>query len=209
MDIKQIRQMITSAFSHENNTGFAANAVRNFAQLMGRRVSDADVQGTVDFIKEYIQHVPALLEEVEKAARKAGIRNQVLPILQAAEQYFLQPLDAIPDNLGLLGLMDDAYLAHCLFQSVSDRHRQNTGQALLGTDMTAANRVIRVLIGEPIATTLDMSVMSVLQGPTIQQAIQQLMNFAAQSPINVPDPIYGNASIDDIVKVRLGAIGIF
>jgi uncharacterized membrane protein YkvA (DUF1232 family) len=149
------------------------------------------------------------MEEFEKAAREAGIRNEVLPILQAAEQYFLQPLDAIPDNMGLIGLMDDAYLAHCLFQSVSDQHQQDTGQALLGADMTAANRVIRVLIGEPLATALDVSVTSVLQGPTLQQSVQQLMSFAARAPINVPDPIYGNASIDDIVKVRLGAMGIF
>lgn len=49
----------------------------------------------------------------------------------------------------------------------------------------------------------------VLQGPTLQQSIQELMSFAARPPINVPDPIYGNASIDDIAKVRLGAMGIF
>jgi uncharacterized membrane protein YkvA (DUF1232 family) len=208
MNLKMIRGMISQAKNHENQTRTLANCVIAYANMMGHNLSTQQVNNTVSFIREYIEHVPVLLEEVELAAKKAGVMNQIRPILQAAEGYFLQPFDLIPDSLGLIGLMDDAYLVHTLMQSLSDHYKQKTGVPLLATDLTQANLLIRVLLGEPTASTLDFSVMNLIQGPNLQSVIQQLISLAGSAPMNVPDPMWGNASIDEIVDARLGALGV-
>ena len=88
--------------------------------------------------------LPAFLEEAENISEKAGIFNEVKTIFEMTEDYFIQPIDLIPDYFGLLGLMGDAYLAHPLIQSISDHYRDNTGDPLLLTDMTRANQLIRM-----------------------------------------------------------------
>jgi hypothetical protein len=76
--------------------------------------------------------------------------------------YFVTPDDIIPDELGLLGLIDDAYLTHCLIQSVSDQYQAQTGFVLMPSDMTKASQIIRSLIGEPQASLLVSSM--IVQG---------------------------------------------
>ena len=204
MRTKHIRKIISEALSYEKQTGNLATAVMQASP----HLDDRERNEIVKFVKEYIQHVPAFLEEAENISKKAGIFNEVKAIFEMTEDYFIQPIDLIPDYLGLLGLMDDAYLAHQLIQSISDRYRDNTGEPLLLTDMTRANQLIRMLIGEPMATNLDGMVMTVMGDSSILNSLQLIINFGMQSPITWNDPMWGNATIDEIVDARLGAMGV-
>ena len=209
MQTQTIRRMITDAVNHEASTGTLSGLVTQFAQAKGLQPSAADIVGVVKLIQEYVEHAPAFLEAAATAAEQAGITGQVMPLLEVAEQYFLSPLDIIPDHMGLAGLMDDAYLVHMLIQGISQQYQQQTGNPLLEIDTTAANAAIRVLIGEPHASALDAAIGSTLGMPNIQAAIQQLTaNFGPTLDLAGGDPIWGNASIDEIVDARLGAMGV-
>ena len=210
METDAIDRQIRQAVEHEKRTGTLLNLLRQYAQSHGARPSAADLAGTVTFVGEYVKHALAILQELEAAAQRAGASQEIAPLVSAAEQYFLAPVDLIPDQLGLVGLIDDAYLAHSLVQAASDQHRQRTGVALLPTpmDLTAANQVIRSLIGEPIASQLDAAVAGAVVMPAFQQALAQFPVMGSPLPM-VRDPIWGDMSINDRTNHMMGMLGIF
>ena len=200
MRTKQILKIISEANTHEEETSTLATAVMQASPHM----DDLERNEIVNFVKEYIQHVPAFLEEAEDISKKAGIFNEVEIIFETCEDYFIQPDDLIPDHLGLIGLTDDAYLAHQLIQSISDGYRENTGEPLLLIDMTRANQLIRMLIGEPIATTLDEIIITVMVDTYILNSLQLLIDYGMKSPIKWNDPVWeDDATIDEIVDEHL------
>ncbi len=209
MQTQQIRNQIASAISHEQKTGTLASLLRQLAQQRGVQPASSDIHNAVAFIGQYIEHAPALLEALHEAAQKEGVGASVSQILSTAEQYFLTPVDFIPDHLGLVGLMDDAYLAHMLVQRVSEQHQRDTGAPLLALpmDLAQVNLFIRGLIGEPMATQLDGAVQVTLSMPAIQQAMARLNSFS--SPFTMGrDPVWGSASMDEVVTARLGSMGV-
>jgi uncharacterized membrane protein YkvA (DUF1232 family) len=209
MNTKAIRRKIEEAIAHEKDTETLAGILHNHALFNGRHVKIEEIKGAVDCICGYVEHAALLLEQLEAASESKEVSITLKPILVAAEQYFLAPADIIPDHLGLVGLMDDAFLVHKLVQSILDRHQQETGTPLLPLNpgMSKVNQQIRMCIGEPMASQLDMIVQATLGMPTFQQVLDQLRRFNGSLPLGA-DPMWGNAGIDEIVNARLGAIGI-
>jgi uncharacterized membrane protein YkvA (DUF1232 family) len=212
MQTDKIRGIIKEANVIETNTGNLATAIKQFAAMRGVQLAANQIQETVQFVRKYVEHVPALLEQISAAARAKGVYEQVNPILKVAEDYFIAPLDVIPDYYGLLGLVDDAYLAHSLMQSVSDSYQQKSNCPLLPADMKAANLFVRNLIGEPHASMLDAAVANALGSGSLLQQVQQILGAAAGGGYfnmgGQPDPVWGNASVEEIANVRLGAMGV-
>jgi len=205
MQTQMIRKKIAGAVADENRTGRTAGLLREFSTARGLRPTKANIKDGVAFIREYIEHVPVLIEGTMAAAQRAGMVNTVAPVLQIAEQYFFDPHDVIPDHLGLVGLMDDAYFTISLLQAISDTCQQRTGRPLFSIDLKPASSIIRGLIGEPHASQLDMGVQAVFQIQALQQGLGPLMNYGATLPVQ--DPIWGGATMDEIVNARLGAMG--
>lgn len=208
MQTHRIRGMIKEAVASEKYSNNLTKALQAFAVSRGIQPSPQEITNTCKFIQEYIEHAPAMLDEIYSAARQTGIIDQIKSILEAAEGYFLAPIDVIPDHLGLVGLMDDAYLTHCLIQALSNSYQDESGNSLLPLNMTQANLFIRNLIGEPHASILDAGVANVLNGATIQQSLQTLLSSGSGFNMAGPDPTWGYASLDEIVNTRLGALGV-
>ncbi len=208
MQTQIIRKMIKEATTTEKNTRNLADALSGFARMRGIQLSPQHVNEGVEFIRQYIEHVPILLDQINSAAKKTGISNQITPILEAAEQYFLNPLDIIPDHLGLLGLVDDAYLTQSLIQALSDKYRAQTGGTLLPVELTTVNQFIRSLIGEPQASMLDAAVQGALGGSVIEHSLKALLGAVDTFDMAGPDPIWGNATPEEIANVQLGAWGV-
>ncbi|MBI4499939.1 MAG: hypothetical protein HY700_02140 [Gemmatimonadetes bacterium] len=83
------------------------------------------------------------------------------------------------------------------------------GRPLISLDLSQANAIARHLIGEPFAAQLDMIVGQIMGGPIVHAVFDALYRIGASMPtFNTPDPIWGNASVDEIVNARLGAMGI-
>jgi uncharacterized membrane protein YkvA (DUF1232 family) len=209
MQTEQIRRLINEGKQIERQQGLLRQGVIGLASLNGTSLTEQQVQDAIALITEYIEHAPALIDLIEQSAATAGQSNVVQPVIAAAEDYFLSPHDLIPDHLGLLGLVDDAYLTHSLIQAMADKHESQTGKRLFPVDMHEMNAFFRNLVGEPCATMLDNHVSTTLNGPNIDQNLQQFLG--AMSQLNLaagPDPIWGNASASEIADVRLGAMGV-
>lgn len=198
MQTEAIREVIAKAIAHEELTGSTARLLSEVAKAQGVEPTAEEVASTLAFIKEYIEHVPDLLEACDAAAAATGISDYVTPILKAAEQYFITPLDVIFDHLGLIGLTDDAYFAQRLLQVVSDTYRRWTGSPLLPMDLTAANKLIRALIGEPQASQLDQAVAETLKHGSLQRAFQGMKGLSITLPL--ADPPWEDANIDRMLK---------
>ncbi|OGF58673.1 MAG: hypothetical protein A2Y62_03985 [Candidatus Fischerbacteria bacterium RBG_13_37_8] len=97
-------------------------ALDDFTAMRGIRLTEKQMKEAIQFIREYIEHAPSLLDYISKAAYQTGIYEQISYVLDAAEQYFLEPHDLIPDHLGLLGLLAE----------VSYFVRKNQGEMRLG-----------------------------------------------------------------------------
>jgi uncharacterized membrane protein YkvA (DUF1232 family) len=208
MQTKKIRKRIKEAVVIEKKTGNLTDAIYGLAVLRGVQLSSKDLDEVHKFVQEYIEHAPAIMDQIASEAKRTGIFDEVFPILEAAEQYFFTPMDIIPDNLGLLGLVEDAYLTHSLIQAWSNSHYQQTGKPLIPMDLTLANQIIHGMIGEPQASILDVAVETLVNGPNNQQSFNFFQSLGHKFNITGPDPIWGNATMDEIVNARLGAMGV-
>ena len=210
MQTQQIRALIEDAKLVEQRTGILRQAIVKLARLNGLQVTEPDVQNSIAFITEYIEHAPALMELIEEAAANDGNQRDVQPILDATEDYFLDPEDIIPDHLGLVGLMDDAYMTHSLMQAISDRYKAQSDKTLLPLEAHEVNAFVRRLIGEPFVSILDDHVRATLAGPTLQQNIDRLLMALGRLNLSAgPDPIWGNARAAEIGGARLGVMSVF
>lgn len=210
MQTEQIRALIEEGKSVERQTGMLRQAVINLANVNGRSITELEVQKVIDFVSEYIEHAPALMNLIEESAANSGAQHHVQPILDATENYFLAPDDTIPDRLGLVGLLDDAYLTHSLMQAISERYKSQSGKSLLPLETHKDNAFVRRLIGEPFVGILDDHVSATLGDPSTQQNITQMLTTLGRLELSLgPDPIWGNAQASGIADARLGAMGIF
>ena len=99
--------------------------------------------------------MPDFLQSLKDSAQKAGIESHVFPFLKVAEEYFISPPSLPNEHIGVMALMDEAYLAHRLFEEVNDRYISKVGLPLIPWDMTLANVVAHQLVGEDLANQLD------------------------------------------------------
>lgn len=204
MRTKEIQKMIDNAFKHEDETGFFAKYIREAGKL-----SEEQAQAIVDAVRTYIKLVPHFLEQGSAAARGAGIQNEMEQVLAELETYWFKEDDVIPDRFGLGGILDDAYASLVLLQGMSDYVKKTGGRSFLERDLTDVNQGIRKVLGLEAASQLEQMV-----GVTIGRAMlgRILTQVAGARPFSFgvgPDPMWGNASIDEIVSTRLGAMGVF
>lgn len=209
MQFDRIRVLIEEGRAIERQTGLLRRAVINLARVNGRSVTELQVQKVINFVGEYIEHAPALMKLIEEAAANSDARQYVQPILDITENYFLSADDTIPDRLGLVGLLDDAYLTHSLMQAVSDRYKSQSGRSLLPLDPHEDNAFVRRLIGEPFVGILDDYVMATLGSASIQQNMRQTLEALGQLNLSSgPDPIWGNVRASERTDARLWTLGI-
>ena len=210
MDLNMIRKKIAKAMKHENKNNTVANAIIALAAQNGRQLTQPQVNEVLTFIKEYVEHVPHFLSEGRKKAKEHNV-YEMESVLSSASWYWALENDVIPDRMGLLGIMDDAYCSLCMLQGLSDRSLQQKGVALLPIDLKSANQGMRYLIGEPAASQLDMIVAEKLGASNLMNAINAIAASAMTAgPMfsSGPDPMWGNATMDEIVNARLGAMGV-
>lgn len=209
MQFDRIRALIEEGRAIERQTGMLRRAVINLARVNGRILTELQVQKVINFVAEYIEHAPALMKLISEAAANSDALQHVQPILDITENYFLSPDDTIPDRLGLVGLLDDAYLTHSLMQAISDKYRSQSGQSLLPLEPHEDNAFIRRLIGEPFVSILDSYVTATLRSPDMLQNIGQTLKALGQLNLSSgPDPIWGNVRASDITDARLWTIGL-
>ncbi len=156
-----LRTIISQAFDHEERSHSLERHLKQHISNLPDRLQLPKNDGLLSlksFAMEYIHHVPEFLDSLKVAAKQAGIEQHVFPFLKVAENYFLNPPIFPNNHIGLMALMDEAYLSHRLFEEVNDRYITSVGLPLIPWDMTLANVVAHQLVGEELANELDVLV---------------------------------------------------
>ena len=206
MRTQAIRNMIQNAIVDEQTTGRLANTVISVARGNGINLTKQQVNAVLDFVREYILHVPFYLEEGYQNAQQVGLSEEIYQMMAVIEEYWFREEDVIPDHYGLAGILDDAYASLQLIQSFSDFSKQTRGYAILNQDLKPANQWIRAFIGEPAVSILDQSVGLTLATVVSSKILNQL--YKSNFNFGVKDPIWGNATTEEIANARMGALGI-
>ncbi len=115
-------------------------------------------QALLDFVVQYIQQVPDILETLTQVLKETGTYESCEVFVTIAQEFFLKPPEIIQNHKGLQALIDEAYLAHRLIEEVNDRLMLLSGAQLVPLDMTLPNIVIHDLLGEDFANQLDLAV---------------------------------------------------
>ncbi len=160
------------------------------------------------FVVGYIEQVPYMLKVANTAAVNVGLEAEMKIILEMVRSYWLQDLDVIPDNLGLIGLLDDAYCSLTSLQAVSDHYQLQTGKYLFPDDLSAANRAMSRIIGDPYVTDLDRMVTSAVKNAGIMQAVKALASPNKQQYFADQANIWNHGPAGKMSIESLGALGI-
>lgn len=193
MDVNEVRREIEAAIRHEGEHGtlrkLVVGALRKSAPALGAsELADLADEG-VDAIREFVQATPTVIESTMRAARNAGVIEQVAPIFETALSYMSETADFIPDRLGLAGMLDDAYLIHGLMQEISERHRILTGTPLLPSTHFAMLPHIKRIIGEPIGTRLDVAIVAFARRQNVRDTIDQIVTRIGDAGLSMELPV--------------------
>ena len=178
------------------------------AEREGIDAQEDELQQGAAFIGGYVEQVPYMMKIAATAAATVGLEAQMKQILKMAESYWIEGDDIIPDELGIIGLLDDAYCSLMSLQAVSDHYRLQTGKHLFPNDLSAANKAMRKIIGEPYATELDRIVIRTMSETGLVEAVKALaseekrLKFAANSTIWSHGPA-GEVELEDLKKLGL------
>lgn len=180
MCVQKIRRIIETAEQEEKNGDHIKNWLTEAMGDIHQSIelpNDNAVDSLVSFVKAYIEHVPDFLEIIQKAAKTAGLEKTLWPILHLVENFFINPPDRRSKSEGIEKLIDEAYLAHRVFEELNDQFCRHTGVPLIPIDMTTANLIIHNLIGEPFANQLDELVHTAMQSIVEEQEVFESDDF--------------------------------
>lgn len=153
LKLDEVRAVIDSA---------KARGMGSLEKVVARRMPEAtpDQQDeAVTATIEILDSIPVFLARASQEARERNMSMLVQPLLDHAEQYFLRPIDLLPEMThGLAGLLDDAYLVLRVLQNL-DRG----ATPFLDWDLEYPIAFIRRLLGEPMSRKLDAISLGVMQ----------------------------------------------
>jgi hypothetical protein len=159
------------------------------AERRGAEPGSEDLERGVQFVIAYIEQVPYMMKVAWTAACNVGLETEMRRILEMVDSYWREGDDIIPDELGVVGLLDDAYCSMTSLQAVSDHYRLQTGKFLFPDDLSEANRAMRQIIGEPYASELDRIVVRTMRETGLVDTVTSMaseekrLNLAANSTI--------------------------
>jgi len=208
MKTTKIRNQINEAIQKDKVSSQFYQQVKLFLTQTGKDNSPKVVTEVVEFVYDYLRRVPEIMIVLMKESSKAGIQEYIKPIIDITEAYFEEQNDLIPDKMGIIGFLDDAYFAMFFIQSINNSYMLQVGRPLISLDYTMPNQAVRVLLGEPIASQLELFATKSL----VENQILTPMNYLIDNhcpTITFKDPIWGTTTVEERVNTQLGAWGIF
>jgi uncharacterized membrane protein YkvA (DUF1232 family) len=208
MDTAHIETMIAEKCGEPDAQLDIGELLGGVADRQGREVSSDDLRRGARFVCRYIELVPYMMKVAWTAASTVGLGNPMGRILDVVESYWLEGEDIIPDQLGVIGLLDDAYCSLTSMQLVSDHYQFQTGKYLFPDDLTGANRAMRSIIGEPYASDLDRLVIATMQSTGLIDAVKALASPEKQLDFSQKSTIWNHGPAGDIDLRELDRFGL-
>ena len=120
---------------------------------------ESEVDEAAEVALEIIESIPIFLARARQEAEERNLTSVVGPLLDHAEQYYLQPMDLIPEmTLGLAGLLDDSYLVIRILENL-----EKGPEPFLDWDLDYPARFLRTIVGAPIAQRLDIIALQAME----------------------------------------------
>ena len=208
MDTSIIDSMIADLCGDHNVEPELLDLLAVVAEREGVDANPEDLQHGAHFVCGYIEHVPYMMKVAWTAAVNVGLESPMRQILDMVESYWIEGDDVIPDELGVIGLLDDAYCSLTSLQAVSDHYQLQTGKHLFPSDLGTANRAMRKIIGEPYGSELDRIVIRTMQETGLIEAVKSMasdekkLNFASNSTI------WGHGPAGELDLADLESLGL-
>ena len=208
METVHIRKIIANQFADPRSALDLRKLLIKIAEREGAHPNELELAHGSGFIYNYIEQVPYLLTVAWTSARNVGLETEIISILEMVESYWIEDDDVIPDSLGIFGLLDDAYCSLSSMQTVSDLYRMQSGKFLFPDDLTAANRVMRKILGEPYITQLDEIVSKAVSDARVKQAVQLLASPEKQQLITKEATIWNHGPVSKMPVSQLIGLGL-
>ena len=109
METARIQKIISEHFADANAASDLRKLLKEVASKEGVDAGNRELAQGSGFVYDYIEQVPYMLTVAWTSARNVGIETEVQRILRMVESYWIEDDDVIPDNLGIFGILDDAY----------------------------------------------------------------------------------------------------
>lgn len=189
VDTSSIENIIAGSSADPASAAELHDLLAAVAERQGAEVTEPALERGARFVRAYVEQVPYMLKVARTAAGNVGLSEQMDRILLIIRRYWEQDDDIIPDHLGIIGLLDDAYCSLTTLQAVSDHFQLQTGKYLFPDNLTEANKVMRRIIGEPYATDLDRLVIRAMNEAEVMESLLALaseekrLNLANQATI--------------------------
>jgi len=208
VDTSKIESIITDCCGDAHSDPDLNDLLAVVAERQGVQACQEDLDRGSHFVLGYIRQVPYMMKIAWTAAKTVGLENEMKRILEMVESYWIEGDDIIPDELGVIGLLDDAYCSLTSLQGVSDHYQLQTGKYLFPNNLGSANKVMQKIIGEPYASDLDRMVMLALQKTGLIEAAKSFaseekrLHFSSHSTIWNHGPA-GNSDLQELAGLGL------
>jgi hypothetical protein len=208
MDTAQIQNIINDQFADPQSALDLRKLLKVVAERQGAQANEMDLAHGSSFIYNYLEQVPYLLTVAWTSARNVGLESEVTSILKMVESYWIEDDDVIPDNLGIFGLLDDAYCSLLSMQTLSDLYRMQSGKHLFPDDLSAANKVMRKIIGEPFTAELDSLVAKAIADARVEEAVKWLASPEKQELLESQATIWNHGPVSQLPVSQLKGLGL-
>ena len=208
METAQIKDMITAQFSDPHAATDLQELLSVVAEREGAKPDHTQLARGASFIYSYIEQVPYMLTVAWTSAKSVGLEAEIKSILTMVVSYWIEDDDVIPDSLGIIGLLDDAYCSLLSMQTMSDFYQLQTGKFLFPDDLTAANSIMRKIIGEPYATELDNIVSKGVLDANIKEAVKLLASPQKQKLFENNATIWNHGPVQELEIGHLTGLGL-
>ena len=208
MDTAQIQKIISEQFADPQSAKDLQKLLKEVAERQGAQPDALELAHGSSFIYNYLEQVPYLLTVAWTSARNVGLETEVTSILKMVESYWIEDDDVIPDNLGIFGLLDDAYCSLSSMQSLSDLYRMQSGKHLFPDDLSAANDIMRKIIGEPYISQLDELVSEAIADARVAEAVKWLASPEKQKLLDSQATIWNHGPVSQLPVSQLKGLGL-
>lgn len=208
MDTAQIQKIISRQFADPQTALDLQKLLKVVAERQGAQPNAMELAHGSSFIYNYLEQVPYLLTVAWTSARNVGLETEVTSILKMVESYWIEDDDVIPDNLGIFGLLDDAYCSLLSLQTLSDHYRMQSGKHLFPDDLTAANQVMRKIIGEPYTSELEELVNKAISEAKVEEAVKWLASPEKQQLLESQATIWNHGPVSQLPVSQLKGLGL-
>ena len=158
MNLRDVQAVIDSAKVRDDGK------LEEFIRQMAPTATEQEVADAASVAVEVVETVPLLLARAAQAAEQRGLKVVVMPLLEHAARYFVNPIDLIPEmTQGLAGLLDDTYLALRILENLN-----RGADPLFDADFQEPLRFLKRLVGRDISRKLDAASIFALQDVSTQ-----------------------------------------